>query len=77
VLSEECRRAIIELLNREDRVLVPDLPKRFRTSHVTIRKDLEILHEKGQLHRSHGGALRAQDGALEDPTLREKEHLHR
>ena len=77
MLSEERRRAVIELLNREGRVLVPDLSKRFRTSQVTIRKDLEILHEKGQLHRSHGGALPAQDGALEDPTLREKEQLHR
>jgi len=77
VLSEERRRAVIELLNREGRVLVPDLSKRFRTSQVTIRKDLEILHEKGQLHRSHGGALPAQDGALGDPTLREKEQLHR
>ncbi len=72
MLSEERRRAIIELLNREGRVLVPDLSKRFRTSQVTIRKDLEILHEKGQLHRSHGGALTAQDGALEGPTLRRK-----
>jgi len=77
VLSEERRRAIIELLNREGRVLVPDLSKRFRTSQVTIREDLEILHEKAQLHRSHGGALPAQDGVLEDPTLREKEQFHR
>jgi DeoR/GlpR family transcriptional regulator of sugar metabolism len=38
---------------------------------------LEILHGKGQLQRSHGGALPALDGALEDPTLREKEQLHR
>ena len=77
MLSEERRRAIVELLKREGRVLVPDLSNRFRTSQVTIRKDLEILHEKGQLHRSHGGALPAQDRALEDPTLREKEQLHR
>ena len=31
VLSEERRRAIIELLNREGRVLAPDPSKRFRT----------------------------------------------
>lgn len=29
------------------------------------------------LHRTHGGALPSRDGALEDPTLREKEKLHR
>ena len=29
------------------------------------------------VHRTHGGALPSRDGALEDPTLREKEKLHR
>jgi DeoR family transcriptional regulator of aga operon len=77
VLNEERRRAIVELVNREGRVLVADLSKQFQTSQVTIRKDLELLHEQGQLHRSHGGALPAREGALEDPTLREKEQLHR
>jgi len=77
VLNEERRRAIIELVNRDGRVLVADLSRQFETSQVTIRKDLELLHGQGLLHRSHGGALPAQDGALEDPTLREKEQLHR
>ena len=77
MLNEERRRAIIELVNRDGRVLVADLSRQFETSQVTIRKDLELLHGQGLLHRSHGGALPAQDGALEDPTLREKEQLHR
>jgi DeoR family transcriptional regulator of aga operon len=77
LLNEERRRAIVELVNRDGRVLVADLSMRFDTSPVTIRKDLEILHTMGRLHRTHGGALPAQEGALEDPTLREKEKLHR
>jgi DeoR family transcriptional regulator, aga operon transcriptional repressor len=77
MLIEERRRAILEALRSEGRVLVPDLAKRFRTSQVTIRKDLEILHCTGKIHRTHGGALPARDGALEDPTLLEKEKLHR
>lgn len=77
MLNEERRRAIVELVNREGRVLVAELAKQFDTSQVTIRKDLELLHEQGLLHRSHGGALPAREGALEDPTLREKEQLHR
>jgi DeoR family transcriptional regulator of aga operon len=77
LLNEERRRAILELLNREGRVLVLDLAKRFETSQVTIRKDLEELHAHGVIHRTHGGALPAREGALEDPTLREKEKLHR
>jgi DeoR family transcriptional regulator, aga operon transcriptional repressor len=77
LLNEERRRAILEVLNREGRVLVLDLAKRFETSQVTIRKDLEDLHAHGLVHRTHGGALPAREGALEDPTLREKEKLHR
>jgi DeoR family transcriptional regulator, aga operon transcriptional repressor len=77
MLSEERQRAILEILGRDGRVLVVDLAKHFRTSLVTIRKDLEILHSKGRIHRTHGGALSVREGALEDPTLREKEKLHR
>jgi DeoR family transcriptional regulator of aga operon len=77
MLNEERQRAILGLLRRDGRVLVVDLAKQFHTSQVTIRKDLDILHLKGLIHRTHGGALSASDGALEDPTLREKEKLHR
>jgi len=77
VLNEERRRAILETLNRDRRVLVAELANQFHTSQVTIRKDLEVLHEHGHLHRTHGGALPARDGALEDPTLYEKEQLRR
>jgi DeoR family transcriptional regulator of aga operon len=77
MLIEERRRAILDALRMDGRVLVPELAKRFHTSQVTIRKDLEILHSSGKVHRTHGGALPAHEGALEDPTLREKEKLHR
>jgi DeoR family transcriptional regulator of aga operon len=77
VLNEERRRHILDLLHREGRVLVVDLARQFRTSQVTIRKDLDALQADGRIQRSHGGALPARDGALEDPSLREKEKLHR
>jgi len=75
MLNEERRRAIVKLLNREGRVLVTTLARQFKTSQVTIRKDLDLLQSQGLAHRSHGGALLS-EGALEDPTLREKEKLH-
>jgi DeoR family transcriptional regulator, aga operon transcriptional repressor len=77
VLNEERQREILEILKREGRVVVVDLAQKFRTSQVTIRKDLEILDAKGRIHRTHGGALPILEGALEDPSLREKERLHR
>jgi DeoR family transcriptional regulator of aga operon len=77
LLNEERRRAILDSLSRDGRVLVGDLARQFETSQVTIRKDLEILHAHGLLHRTHGGALPSREGVLLDPTLSEKEKLHR
>lgn len=77
MLNEERRREILELLRNDGRVLVRDLSKKFRTSLITIRKDLESLHHQGLLERTHGGALPIRTGALQDQTLREKERLHR
>ena len=77
MLNEERRRAILDMMQHDGRVLVADLAQQFQTSQVTIRKDLEILHVRGLVHRTHGGALPTRQGALEDPTLREKAKLYR
>jgi DeoR family transcriptional regulator, aga operon transcriptional repressor len=77
MLNEERRREILELLHGDGRVLVRELAKKFRTSLITIRKDLESLHHDGLLERTHGGALPIRTGALQDQSLREKERLHR
>jgi len=77
MLSEERRREILELLRTDGRVLVRDLARRFHTSLITIRKDLESLHHQGLLERTHGGALPIRTGALQDQSLQEKERLHK
>ncbi len=77
MLNEERRRSILEVLQQEGRVVVTDLARQFRTSQITIRKDLEALDAQGLIQRTHGGALPIHAGALLDPTLREKEKLHR
>ncbi|MGC1105357.1 MAG: transcriptional repressor AgaR [Candidatus Acidiferrales bacterium] len=77
MLAEERRRKILQLTDRDGRVLVKELARRFSTSLITIRKDLEYLHQRGRIERAHGGALPIDAAALQDPTLREKERLHR
>jgi len=77
MLSEERRREILEMLQSEGRVLVGALASRFRTSQITIRKDLEFLQHEGQLERTHGGALPVKTGALRDRSIQEKEQMHR
>jgi DeoR/GlpR family transcriptional regulator of sugar metabolism len=49
MLNEERQREILEMLNRDGRVLVAALAQKFQTSQVIIRKDLEILHSQGRV----------------------------
>ena len=57
VLNEERRRSIVEFVNQNGRALVRELAKKYSSSEITIRRDLELLHNRGQLYRTHGGAL--------------------
>ncbi len=77
MLAEERRRAILDIMAREGRVLVRELAKRFNTSRVTIRNDLKILNAEGLILRAHGGGLPTGGGTLIDPSIKEKESLHR
>lgn len=57
MLTEERRGAIVSLLQRQGKVQVKELSRRFKTSEVTIRADLKELHRRGMVFRSHGGAV--------------------
>jgi DeoR family transcriptional regulator of aga operon len=57
LLIDERRRRICDLLREHGRVTVTDLSRRFNTSPVTIRLDLNALEAAGALSRSRGGAL--------------------
>ncbi|HBF33038.1 TPA: hypothetical protein DDW35_00605 [Candidatus Sumerlaeota bacterium] len=52
---------ITRLIQRLKQLDVNDLAGQFNTSAVTIRKDLDILQQKGLLMRTHGGAVLAED----------------
>src|SRR5664279_4957949 len=54
-LTDERRQEILAIVQREGRALVVELAKRFSTSTITIRKDLEYLQNRGQVQRTHGG----------------------
>ncbi|MCL6527832.1 MAG: DeoR/GlpR family DNA-binding transcription regulator [Thermaceae bacterium] len=72
--TETRRGEIIRLLEQKGSVLVDDLVAQFGVSHVTIRKDLTELEERGMLHRTHGGATYAHK-SLFNPSFREKINL--
>jgi DeoR family transcriptional regulator, aga operon transcriptional repressor len=76
VLNEERRRSIVDFVNQNGRALVRELAKKYGSSEITIRRDLEMLHNRGLLYRTHGGALPIRAGTESDRNLSEREMQH-
>jgi DeoR/GlpR family transcriptional regulator of sugar metabolism len=63
---------VLDIVGQRGFVALADLAKAMDASESTIRRDLEHLHQKGVLKRTHGGAIYLGDGmtlpALEERT---------
>ncbi len=55
--AEKRREEILNAIRANGKVRVTELSVKYGISEVSIRKDLEILEERGQLARVHGGAV--------------------
>ena len=60
MLAAERRNQILEILRREERVLVGPLAERFSVSEETIRRDLANLEQLGLAAKCYGGATLAE-----------------
>jgi DeoR/GlpR family transcriptional regulator of sugar metabolism len=58
LMTEERRREILNVLDKNGRVTVDEVVRTFGVSAVTARSDLDALSESGNLIRSHGGGIR-------------------
>jgi DeoR family fructose operon transcriptional repressor len=58
LFAEERKREIVDLVNRNNKVTVPDLVQIFAVSPATIRNDLRDLQQAGLLKKTHGGAMK-------------------
>jgi DeoR family transcriptional regulator, aga operon transcriptional repressor len=76
VLNEERRRAIVDFVNQNGRARVGELAAKFGSSEITIRRDLDLLHERGLIYRTHGGALPIRAGLESDRDLTQRELQH-
>ena len=65
LFTHERRQQIACLLGEQQRVTVFALSNLFSVSEVTIRKDLAWLEERKLLVRTHGGAVLAPPGSVE------------
>ncbi|MFD3157855.1 DeoR/GlpR family DNA-binding transcription regulator [Haloimpatiens sp. FM7330] len=57
MFAQERLEEILKVLNKDGKVLVKDLSKRFDVSEDCIRKDLRNLESQNLLERTYGGAI--------------------
>lgn len=72
MLPEERRRRILRQVHESGSMNVASLSSTFRVSPATIRRDLHVLEEQGNLQRTHGGAVPPSFGTSYEPIYRDK-----
>lgn len=75
MFAEERKLKIIDLLSQNKKVTVTELVQLFNVSSATIRSDLRELNDRGQLIRTHGGAI-IETGAGFEPDTKQKRDLN-
>lgn len=73
MLAIERKNAILETLQKEQRVLVAELSQEYGVTEETIRRDLDKLEKEGFVKKTYGGAVLNEDTNIEMPLrIREK-----
>jgi DeoR/GlpR family transcriptional regulator of sugar metabolism len=67
MLAQQRQAAILELVRRHGGVRVSHLVRQFGVSDMTIRRDLEVLAERGLVAKVHGGATTVGAASTEEP----------
>ncbi len=67
MFTPERQHKILEILQTNPSVRVSDLSEQLGVSEVTIRRDLDKMHEARQIRRIRGGAIRVERAAPEPP----------
>jgi DeoR/GlpR family transcriptional regulator of sugar metabolism len=60
------QQRVLQLLRAQGSVSVSDLEQEFGISAMTARRDLRVLEEEGQAHRTYGGAVLPAAAGVED-----------
>ena len=73
MLAIERKNEILEILQKEQRVLVAELSQRYKVTEETIRRDLEKLEREGFVKKTYGGAVLNKNITMDMPLkIREK-----
>ena len=73
MLAIERKNEILAILQKEQRVLVSELSRKYDVTDETIRRDLEKLESEGYVKRTYGGAVLNKNTKVDMPLrIREK-----
>jgi DeoR/GlpR family transcriptional regulator of sugar metabolism len=72
VLARQRQALILEHLDRAGGVRVSDLVRLLGVSDMTVRRDLDVLQQRGLLDKVHGGATLRRDGSTDEPGFQAK-----
>jgi DeoR/GlpR family transcriptional regulator of sugar metabolism len=75
VLARQRHAYILDRVRADGGVRVADLVRELEVSDMTIRRDLELLHEQGLLEKVHGGATTVPASTLFEPGFSAKATL--
>ncbi len=75
MLARQRHAYILERVTADGGVRVADLARDLGVSDMTVRRDLELLDERGLLQKVHGGATAAAGSALFEPGFATKSAL--
>ncbi|WP_331773424.1 DeoR/GlpR family DNA-binding transcription regulator (plasmid) [Embleya sp. NBC_00888] len=67
MLARQRQLAIVDLVAKQGAVRVAALVEMFGVSDMTVRRDLEVLAERGLVAKVHGGATSVEMGSTEEP----------
>jgi DeoR/GlpR family transcriptional regulator of sugar metabolism len=74
-LARQRQTQILERVREEGAVRVADLVRSLGVSDMTVRRDLEVLHERGLIEKVHGGATAIEGSSLFEPGFTVKSTL--
>ncbi len=75
MLAKQRQARILERVREDGAVRVADLVRELGVSDMTVRRDLEILDDRGLVEKVHGGATAVERSALFEPTFAAKSSL--
>ena len=75
MLARQRQALIVDRVREDGAVRVADLVRDLGVSDMTVRRDLELLHERGLLEKVHGGATAVIGTALFEPGFTLKANL--